>query len=152
MRRQMPVRQFLAMSLQELVLHGWDIRSRLAPTAPLSPESFPALLELIATSRTSGFLNWAFRPGTRLSTPIRYRFIVTGIVPSRVDIVVEGDQARIAEAGDPPASATFHCDTETYLLVMYGRLTLDAAIAMGRMVVEGDQAVVTAYGQWFKGA
>jgi uncharacterized protein (TIGR03083 family) len=33
--RLMPVQQFLAMSVQELVLHGWDIRSRLAPATSL---------------------------------------------------------------------------------------------------------------------
>jgi hypothetical protein len=76
--RLMPVRQFLAMTLQELVLHGWDIRSRVTPQAALAPESLPALLELIATSRTSGFLTWVFRPGSRLSPPVRYRFVVTG--------------------------------------------------------------------------
>ena len=150
--RLMPVRQFLAMTLQELVLHGWDIRSRVAPKAALAPESLPALLELIATSHTSGFLTWAFRPGSRLSTPVRYRFAVTGAVPSRVDIVVEGDHAAIAEAGDTAASVTFHCDPETYVLVMYGRLSLEAARAMGRLRVEGDQALVGALGQWFKGA
>jgi uncharacterized protein (TIGR03083 family) len=150
--RLMPVRQFLAMTLQELILHGWDIRSRVAPKAALAPESLPALLELIATSRTSGFLTWAFRPGARLSTPVRYRFAVTGAVPSRVDIVVEGDHAAIAEAEDMAASVTFHCDPETYVLVMYGRLSLEAARAMGRLRVEGDQALNVAFGQWFKGA
>jgi hypothetical protein len=150
--RLMPVQQFLAMSLQELVLHGWDIRSRLAAEAPLSPESFPALLELIATSHTSGFLNWAFCPGTRLSAPIRYRFVITGSALSRVDLVVEGDRAHITEAGDMPASVTFHCDSATYVLVMYGRLSLDTASTMDRMVVAGDQTVVPTFRQWFKGA
>jgi hypothetical protein len=150
--RLMPVQQFLAMTLQELVLHGWDIRSRVAPKAALAPESLPALLELIATSRTSGFLTWAFCPGARLSLPVRYRFAVTDTVPSRVDIVVEGDHAVIAEAGDTAASVTFHCDPETYVLVMYGRLSLETARARGRLRVEGDQALVGAFGQWFKGA
>ena len=134
------------------MLHGWDIRSRLAPDASLSPESLPALLELIATSRTSGFLGWAFRPGPRLAAPVRYRFEVTGPVPSRMDIVVEGDQAHIAEAADTSASVTFHCDTETYLLLMYGRLSLEAASAVSHLRVEGEQASVAAFGQWFKGA
>jgi uncharacterized protein (TIGR03083 family) len=150
--RLMPVRQFLAMTLQELVLHGWDIRSRLAPDASLSPESLPALLELIATSRASGFLGWAFRPGPRLAAPVRYRFEVTGPVPSRMDIVVEGDQAHIAEAADTSASVTFQCDTETYLLLMYGRLSLEAASAVGHLRLEGERALVAAFGQWFKGA
>jgi uncharacterized protein (TIGR03083 family) len=150
--RLMPVRQFLAMTLQELVLHSWDIRSRLAPDATLSPESMPALLELIATSHTSGFLRWAFRPGPRLAAPVRYRFEVTGAVPRRVDIVIEGDHAHIADATDTPASVTCHCDMETYVLVMYGRLSLAAASGAGRLRIEGEQASVAAFAQWFNGA
>jgi uncharacterized protein (TIGR03083 family) len=150
--RRMPVRQFLAMTLQEVVLHGWDIRSRLAPEATLAPESLPALLELIATSHTSGFLGWAFRPGPRLAVPRRYRFAITGPVPSRLDIVVEGDQAHIAPATVTAAAVTCHCDPETYVLVMYGRLSLEAAHAVGRLRLEGEQGAIADYGQWFKGA
>jgi hypothetical protein len=150
--RLMPVRQFLAMTLQELVLHGWDIRSRLSPDATLSPESVPALLELIATSRTSGFLSWAFRPGPQLAAPIRYRFEVIGSVPRWVDIVIEGDHAHIADATDTSASVTFYCDMETYVLVMYGRLSLAAASGVDRLRIEGGQGSVAAFAQWFKGA
>jgi uncharacterized protein (TIGR03083 family) len=150
--RLMPVRQFLAMTLQELVLHGWDIRSRLAPDAALAPESMPALLELIATSRTSGFLSWAFRPGPRLAAPVRYCFEVTGPVPRRVDIVIVGDHAHIADTTDTPASVTCHCDIETYVLVMYGRLSLEAASSAGRLQIEGEQAWGAAFAQWFNGA
>jgi uncharacterized protein (TIGR03083 family) len=150
--RLMPLRQFLAMTLQELVLHGWDIRSRLAPDASLSPEGFPALVELITTSSTSGFLTWAFRPGPRLSAPVCYRFDVTGPGASRIDFVIEGDQAHIEAAGDRSPSVTFHCDTETYLLVMYGRLNLEGARSLGRLRIEGDQALATTFAQWFKGA
>lgn len=150
--RLMPVRQFLAMTLQELVLHGWDIRSRLAPDAPLSRESVAALLELIATSNTSGFLDWAFCPGPRLSAPVCYRFDATGAAGYGVDLVVEGDQAHIEKAGDRPSSVTFHCDAETYVLVMYGRLSLEAAQAQGRLRIEGDRALATTFAQWFKGA
>jgi hypothetical protein len=35
---------------------------------------------------------------------------------------------------------------------MYGRPSLEAARAMGRLQVEGDQALVGAFGQWFKDA
>jgi len=37
-------------------------------------------------------------------------------------------------------------------LLMYGRLSLEAASAMGRLRIEGEQASVTAFGQRFKGA
>ena len=142
-----PVRWFAQMRLSELVIHGWDIRSRFAPDAPLSPESLPVLMDLLATL-TPG---WAFSPEAKLAMPVRYRFAVTGTVPSTIDIVVMGDTARIAEVSDAWPNVTFRCDAEAYVLMRYGRLSLADALATGRVVVEGDQALATASGQWFKG-
>jgi putative sterol carrier protein len=45
----------------------------------------------------------------------------------------------------------FGCDTETYILLVYGRLDLGAAIASGRVRVEGDRELATAFGQRFRG-
>jgi hypothetical protein len=50
------------------------------------------------------------------------------------------------------AHTTFRCDTETYVLLTYGRLPLRMAMATGRLVVEGGQGLVPAFGQWFQGA
>ena len=114
--------------------------------------SLPALLELITTSSASGFLDWAFRPGPHLFSPLCYRFEVTGPVARRIDFVIEGDKAHIEEAGDRSPSVTLHCDSETYLLIMYGRLTLEAARALGRLRMQGDQSLTATFAQWFKGA
>jgi predicted lipid carrier protein YhbT len=46
---------------------------------------------------------------------------------------------------------TFRCDTETYVLLVYGRLPLDDAMRSGRLVVEGDRELALAFGQWFRG-
>jgi putative sterol carrier protein len=71
--------------------------------------------------------------------------------PDKSDIVVTGDSISMDEARDTLADVTFHCDTETYLLLVYGRLSPEAAMASGRLVVEGDQEMVLAFGRWFKG-
>ena len=143
----LPVRRVIDMRLSEVVIHGWDIRSRLAPEAPLSPESVPVLLEWLA-SVTPG---WAFVPGAHLTTPVRYRFAVTGTVPSTIDIVVEGEKAHLAEASDVVPDVTFCCETEAYVLMRYGRLSLADALITGRVVIEGDQALARAFGRWFQG-
>ena len=54
-------------------------------------------------------------------------------------------------AGAVPADVTFSGDTETYVLLVYGRLDLDAALASGRLRVQGNRQLASAFGQWFKG-
>lgn len=142
-----PVRWFRDARLGELVIHGWDIRSRFEPEAPLSPENLPVLIDLL-TIVTPG---WTFSPGAKLATPVRYRFAVTGTVPRTINIVVEGDTARVEEASDARPAVTFRCEPEAYVLVRYCRLSLADALATGRVVAEGDQALAAAFSQWFRG-
>ena len=144
----LPVRCLRDFRLGELVIHGWDIRSRFESNAPLSPESLPVLLDVLTTPITCG---WAFWPGAPRSTPARYRFTVTGRVPSTLDITVAGEQAHLTEGGDVRPDVTFRCEAEAYVLVRYGRLGLADALATGRVVAEGDQALAAAFGQWFRG-
>src|SRR5262249_36547173 len=134
-----PVRCLRDFRLGELVIHGWDIRSRFESDAPLSPESLPVLLDVLATTITSG---WALWPGEPRATPVCYRFTVTGRVPSTLDILVTGEHVRLAEGGDVRPDVTFRCETEVYVLVRFGRLSLTDALATGRVVAEGDQALV----------
>ena len=144
-----PARNFINMRMLELSMHGWDIRSSLEPSAHLSAESIPAIMDLIP-----GLFGWLFRPGSRLPAPVRYRFQLTGVASSDgvSDIVVEGDRARLEPAGESTANVAFRCDTETFVLLMLGRLTVDRAVATGRLAPEGDSGLVTEFGQWFKGA
>lgn len=60
------------------------------------------------------------------------------IITLKIDIVVEGDQARLAPVEAAQADVTFHCATEPFVLLLYGRLTLPHAIAAGRIVAEGE--------------
>jgi predicted lipid carrier protein YhbT len=55
------------------------------------------------------------------------------------------------EATDTRPDATFHCDTETYILLIYGRLNLDTDLASGRLMIEGDHEAAKAFQQWFRG-
>jgi hypothetical protein len=142
----LPVRMFVDLRLTELVMHGWDIRSRFEPAASLAPESLPAFLDVLAA-----VVDWAFWPGPQPATPARYRFEVTGTVPMSLDIVVAGEQARIELGGTARASVIFRCTTETFVFVMYGRLTPQDALAHGRLTVDGAAALVTAFAQWFRG-
>src|SRR6266446_161667 len=142
---------FIDLRLKELAVHEWDIRAGLEPEAHVSPACIPAIMTTISESIASGSLRWAFWPGPYLTTPVRYHFVVTGLGPSKPDIVVEGNTLRMEDAGGTPARVTIHCDTEPYVLLVYGRLNLEAALASGRLTIEGERALAIAFGQWFRG-
>lgn len=142
---------FIDLRLKELALHEWDIRAALEPQARLATASLPGVLETISESIASGSLRWAFWGGPALAMPVRYRFLVSGLAPARPDLVVDGQTVRMEEAGAATPQVTFRCDTETYVLLVYGRLPRETAIASGRLVVEGDRELAAAFGQWFRG-
>ena len=143
--------QFIGLRLKELALHEWDIRASLESDPHLSPASLPAILEVISESIASGSLRWAFWSGPTRSSPVRYRFVIAGDGPGKSDLVIDGNTVRMDDAGDTQADVTFRCDTETYVLLVYGRLNLDEAFASGRLIAEGDDELARLFGQWFRG-
>jgi uncharacterized protein (TIGR03083 family) len=147
----LPVRMFLPLTMQELAIHGWDIRSRLETTAPLSAESLSVLMTRIPVRfGVPGYAD--FRLDAQAPTPVRYRFALTGVVASAHDIVVENAKARMEPAGTAPPHVTFRCATDIFVLMMYRRLTLEPVLAAGQLVVDGEQGLATAFDRWLKGA
>ncbi len=140
------IRTFVGLRLLEVVIHGWDIRSQLEPSAPLSPESAAVLVGFWPE-----FIAWGFRPEPTLSTAARYRFAFTGDVPHPYDIVVEGQTVRMEPAGEHAAHVTLHCAAATFVLLMCGRYRLDTLITTGQVTVEGERGLVAAFGKWFQG-
>ncbi len=122
-------------------MHGWDIRSRLESSAHLSPDSLPVFLERMPRLRQ-------FQPGPRLASPLRYRFEVSDPMPFHGDIVIEGDTVQSEPVGADTPDMTFRCDTETFLLLMWGRLTYEASITNGRLVADGRSALVAEFERW----
>ena len=141
-----PVRRYLDLRLMELFMHGWDIRSRLESEAHLATESLPAFIDLLCQ-----FVGFMLRPASRTSTPVRIRFELAATVPGKVDIVVEGDKAHVEAAGAVSANVTFLCNAESFLLLMWGRLSFDSAIADSRLSVEGDNELAVEFAKWPKG-
>ncbi len=146
-----PAENFVDLRLNELTVHDWDIRASLEPSARLAPEGLPSTLLMFTRSLAAGSVRWAFWPGPKLSSPVRYRFEVSEPVPLTVDISIEGDQVGLEEPGQQSADTTFRCDTETFVLLMYGRITPASAIGTGRLSVAGDNGLVDRFSQWFRG-
>jgi len=142
----LPVRTLVDLRLGEVVMHGWDIRSRFDPCAGLSPSSLPAFLDVLRVA-----MGWAFWPGTQYATPVRYRFALTGSVPAQLDIVVADNQAYLEPAGTAYADVHCCCDTATFVSLMYGRLPVPDALATGHLEMDGEAELITAFAQWFRG-
>jgi len=132
--------------LKELAIHGWDIRSKLEPEAHLPPESLSVCMGGVRELST-----WGFWPGPTLPTPVRYRFDVTGPVPLKLGIVIDGNSASLVPANEASPDVTLCCDSETFVLLMHGRLRFDSAIEGGRVAVQGDRGLAGQLGQWFRG-
>lgn len=141
-----PAHAFLFLVIQELVIHGWDIRSRFVEAATLAAASLPPLMERIP--KRSGF---AMFPIDAARWPlVRYQFALGAESALRYDLIVEGGKTRMEPSGQGSADVTLSCDQATFALMMYKRLTLDPTVAQGRVTVEGDPALVAVLDQWLK--
>ena len=124
----------MSLRLQELAIHGWDIRSGLDKNATVSEEALPVL-----AGRVARWLSFAFVPGLDLPTPVRYRFDISSPVTVQEDVVVTRDAYSIQASGRGVADVTFRCDTGNYILLIYGRLAPSHGVATGRLTFEGPQ-------------
>ncbi len=143
--------QFIDLRLKELGVHEWDILAYPEPSVPLSAACLPAIIRLIDGSVASGSLRWGFQAGEQPSPPLRYRFDVTAPVSYQIDLVVADGAMQQDAVGAASADVTFQCDTETFVLLVYGRLMLDRALAEARLTVIGDREQAVTLAQWFKG-
>ena len=141
-----PVKSYLGIQLQELALHGWDIRWGLDDKAELRPGSLAALVELVPR-----WIGIAFAPGLDLLSPVRYRFDVSNPVTIYEDLLITGDAYRTKIPTTEHADATFQSNTSNYILLMFGRLQVDRAVADSRLSVEGSMKRANEFNAWFKG-
>ena len=141
-----PIKAYLGIQLQELVLHGWDIRWGLDSAAELWPGSLAALVDLVPR-----WIGIAFAPALDLPTPVRYRLDVSSPVAVHEDLVVYGDGYKTETSDTEDADATFHGNTGNYILLMFGRLQVERAVADGRLSVDGSMERAKDFNAWFKG-
>lgn len=145
-RGPMPVGDYVALRVQELAVHSWDIRWGLETGAEMWQEPLPLLV-----GRVPRWLANAFRPGLDLPTPVRYRFQVDGPAPVNEDLLVTGDEFRTEKGAHGEPDVVFRTDTGNYILLIYGRLNVAGAIAEGRIQVDGNQDQAANFTVWFQG-
>lgn len=140
-----PVRRFLTLRMSELGIHSWDVRSPADPHARLYPESLPLLMEAAKSTVLR-----ALQPSPPLLKAVRLRWATTGQGGETLDLVVDAQGTRVEPPGRP-GDVTFRCSAETFVMVVYGRTTLDAAMKSGGVRVEGDRKLATELQGWLKG-
>ena len=148
-RGTMTAREYVSQRIQELAVHDWDIRSALDPEAALHPDAIPVLLGMSAH-----WLRAAYNPGDQPPDgPTRFRFALTDA--AALDVLVDPDGAHIGaglhDTADANIDLTVQCDANTYLLLAYGRLDRDAAVASGRLTAAGDAGLLRRFAAWMVG-
>lgn len=137
------VETYLNLRITELIVHEWDIRSSLEPAAALSQASLPAILEMFPVF----VVGRLFNPGAGLPAATRFRFELTGSVSGSYDIVAgAGQKAQMETAGQRHPEVTFTCDAQTFVLLVYSRITLEKAMEGGFITVSGDRGLAAQFG------
>ena len=73
---------------------------------------------------------------------------MSGPLSGSHDIVAGGGVKALMEpAGQGQPDVTFRCDTQTFVLLVYGRLSLEQAVADGLIIVSGDNALAVEFGR-----
>ena len=144
-----PVESFIPTIIGELAIHEWDIRSTQEPSPAVSTSVVPVLMEKIPGNRRPWSVPFQTRSTSRGS--LRFRFDLTGEVSGRHDIIVEDGNARLEAAGNGAADVSIDCPSETFVVMMYGRLTLGSAAAAGLVKVGGDSELVSSFDHWLNG-
>ena len=142
----LPVRDYVGLRLQELTIHGWDMRVAFDEAATLSESPLPVLVGI-----AQRWLSNTFRPDPRLTTPLRYRFDIHGPAPVRQDVLVGQDGMQIMPMTAASPDVTFRGSTGNYLLLVYGRLPLERAEATGRLKIEGSREQADLFPILFQG-
>ena len=137
------VETYLNLRLTELIVHEWDIRSRLEPTPVMSAESLPSIIEMFPVF----VVGRLFDPGVNMTSSARLRFELTGSVAGSHDIVCGGGQKAFMESASAKRpDAIFGCDTQTFVLLVYGRIKLSDALDAKQIVVSGDTSLTADFG------
>jgi hypothetical protein len=133
------VSRYMILRLTEMVVHEWDVRSRLEASAKLPDNVVPEVIELLP-----GFVvGRLFQPGAGISSPSRFRFNLTD--GGSYDIVAGGGELGMGDRTGDAADVTFTCNASTFSLLAYGRFTVEEAVATGDMTIEGDRALAAQF-------
>jgi uncharacterized protein (TIGR03083 family) len=142
-RAEIPAQNLVTYAVLEVCLHRWDIQSKLEGEAHLSAEGLRTLIEHLQE-----YMHWTFAIDSEIAKPRRYRFRLTGAVSDDKDVVIGGQQARLADVDSPEVDAVFRCDAENFLLLMCGRIKFSDALAGSLLEPEDGGGLPGEFSRW----
>ena len=140
-----PVHENVTRRIQEIAIHGWDIRSAFDPAAEISE----AGAQEIATV-AHRWLGVCFVP-LEGNPNARFRFDVSGPNAFSEDVVLEGDTFRFESASDSTPDVTFRANTSAYVLLVYGRLDISSGSTPVQLEIDGPLEKALLFTQAFQG-
>ena len=102
--------------LQELAIHGWDACSNRDKDYHMGSAMAQEMVDV-----AQRWLELGFHTSTQRAQAVRYRFDLSD--GPAVQQVVEDGVVRRESTDSGEADVTFRCSAETYVLLIYGRLT-----------------------------
>lgn len=130
-----PFREFIAVRVMDSWAHEQDMRRAVGRPGHLTG---PAVVHSIG--RVTRAMPMVV--GKRAEAPegSSVVFVIEGAAGGVVPVVIDG-RAGIAEVAPADPTVTLTMDVETYAAVGFGRWSPDDALADGRIVIEGDDAL-----------
>ena len=140
-----PIHENVTRRIQEIAIHGWDMRSAFDPAAEIS-ESGAREIATVAHR----WLNACFVP-LEGGANARFRFEVSGPNAFSEDVVLEGNGFRIDPSGDATPDVTFRANTSAYVLLVYGRLDISSGSTPVQLEIDGPLERALLFTQSFQG-
>lgn len=133
------IRRLAQVRVNELTVHGWDIRSPIDPPGHLDPAGLPVLIDLLAA--------WYPLMATPdASDPVlhRLRFDVTNPDLGEHDLVIGPETVSFSPAAGEPAHLTLRGPAEAIVLLALARIDVATARAeYGLRPVAGEEKLAT---------
>lgn len=140
------IHEMVARRVQELAIHGWDIRSAFDPSRQLSETAVKVIVSLVHR-----WLSSTYSPRAHAHAPVRFRFDISGPAPVNEDVVVYPDRYEVEAPGVDPAEVTFSGSGNDYLLLIYGRLSFTGTRDIGSLKIDGSMEQAVLFSTWFRG-
>jgi uncharacterized protein (TIGR03083 family) len=145
------VREIGPIIVQEIAVHSLDIRSQFDTRAHLAPESLTSLADRIIWVLETQFPQ-SVPPEISLdiseARPVSYRLTISNMPSGQRDLILNQRKARMEHSSGAGADAMLECDSETFVLLLFKRITPEAAIENGDLKVAGPEELLLEFNAW----